>query len=315
MIKQETVLVLGAGASMPFGFPSGWQLVARLCHHVLTAEVGILDQLGFQRAHIEDFRVALLRSGCTSVDLFLEDREDFMDVGKAAIAIALLPAEQTTSLFDKLSETCWAKQQGMVAEDKQDSNWYQSLWSILTEECTFDAFDKNNLSIVTFNYDRSLEHYLFTAMKNKYNKTDEECAKKLKETLIVHVYGSLGLLPWQVDDNSSTASVVPYDPKVEPGLVKQAADSIQIMRESDTDSPLFQKARKMITRVHGLYFLRLGPNLLKKKEKKMGTVFGLRYARARELRQHGIVAADSAANFRASKVYEFLHDNVDFNEL
>lgn len=326
MIKRTTVLVLGAGASIPFGFPSGWGLLVRLCRDVLRNPdtFGILNTLGFERAHITDFLEALQKSGCPSVDTFLEDRNDFMDVGKAAIALALLPIEVTSSLFDKFIEASWAQQQRIDTEGKEKDSWYQYLWGQLTEECTFDALDKNKLSVITFNYDRSLEHYLFTAMKNKYNKTDEECAKKLKQIHIVHVYGSLGLLPWQVDNNSPADSIVPYDAKVEPQTVKRAADSIQIMHESDMGSPLFDKARGLISNAYRLFFLgfgyhptnvkRLSTQLLKEKERIKGTSMGLSFARRVQLSRLGIQNVNFRLDLPNKTVYRFLYDDVNFNE-
>ena len=54
-----------------------------------------------------------------------------------------------------------------------------------------------NVAFITFNYDRSLEFFLLTTLKNRYQKTEQECAAKLKNIPIVHLYGKLALLPWE----------------------------------------------------------------------------------------------------------------------
>ena len=59
-------------------------------------------------------------------------------------------------------------------------------------DSTFEEFGNNKLSIVTFNYDRSLEHYLLNSLMTLHGKTRDECAQALKKIPIVHVYGQLG---------------------------------------------------------------------------------------------------------------------------
>ena len=56
---------------------------------------------------------------------------------------------------------------------------------------------ENKLSIITFNYDRTLEHFLFTSLKHSYNKSDDEIAQAFSNIPIIHVHGWLGELPWQ----------------------------------------------------------------------------------------------------------------------
>ena len=73
---------------------------------------------------------------------------------------------------------------------------------------SFDDFEKN-LSIITFNYDRSLEFYLYTALKHKFpGKKEEEYKNKLDSITIIHIYGKLGYLPWESKEDKKT---VPYN--------------------------------------------------------------------------------------------------------
>ncbi len=48
------------------------------------------------------------------------------------------------------------------------------------------------MSIITFNYHRSIEHYLLNSLSSWHGRPLEECEKKLAEIPIVHVYGQLG---------------------------------------------------------------------------------------------------------------------------
>lgn len=160
MKKIETVLVLGAGASAPFGFPTGQALKDRICSMTLgqAKSVKLLRTLGFEGNIITDFMVALRESGRPSVDAFLEYRGDFVDIGKAAIACELLPFEKTGRLFGD-----WIKKR--ANPDNKEGNWYDYLFEVFADGVSFDTFDRNKLSIITFNYDRSIEHYLFTCLK------------------------------------------------------------------------------------------------------------------------------------------------------
>jgi hypothetical protein len=66
----------------------------------------------------------------------------------------------------------------------------------------FRGFVRNQLRIVTFNYDRSLEHYLFQAVRAAYGSPREECARQIGQIPIVHIYGTLGPLSWQQNDQA-----------------------------------------------------------------------------------------------------------------
>jgi len=62
-------------------------------------------------------------------------------------------------------------------------NWLDYLRNEL--DATFDDFGKNKLSIITFNYDRTVEQYLFTVLKNTYGRSDGECVEQLNKIVMV----------------------------------------------------------------------------------------------------------------------------------
>jgi hypothetical protein len=175
MIKIPTVFIVGAGASKPYGFPIGRELVTLICNNLINDQSRYFKQLydleRYNRSDILGFRNQLLYSGKGSVDAFLEHRKDCIQIGKYAIAQVLIEFEDSQQLFVK-------------------GDWYQYLYEKLNT--SFEEFDQNKIGIITFNYDRSIEHYLFTALKNSYGKSDEECASKNKNIPIIHVHGQLG---------------------------------------------------------------------------------------------------------------------------
>ena len=93
MIKDKTVLVLGAGASFPYGLPLGRELVKKIV-------VGIgADGLGANNLLFKHIRAnypnqwrtfidRLVYSDCDSIDAFLEKEEnkDLLQIGKESIA-------------------------------------------------------------------------------------------------------------------------------------------------------------------------------------------------------------------------------------
>ncbi len=117
---------------------------------------------------------------------------------------------------------------------------------------TFEQINFADLAIITFNYDRSLEFYLHTALRNSYGKTDKEVADKLDELRLIHVHGSLGRLPWQPDIASA---IVPFGSCAN---VYEATKSLKILHETTDESPEFEEARNLIRQAQHVYFLGFG---------------------------------------------------------
>lgn len=212
MITIPTLLVLGAGASYPYGFPTADELKNLICvtfSRPREAPDEILAPKFFE------FREAFLRSGQSSVDAFLERRPGFLDVGKLAIAYCLIPYENESNLyFSSKGDPPF-----------RGGNWYQYLSGKLLDT-PFERFGENKLSIITFNYDRSLEHYLFNALQNSYGKPFGKCAEMLGRIPIIHVYGQLGKQPYPKSECR------PYRPDRSPfAAVVQAAEGITLVHK------------------------------------------------------------------------------------
>ena len=194
MITSPTVLVLGAGASMCFKFPSGQKLKQNILSNYNQYDL-LIGQLGYTDRNTQEFVDALRASGRTSVDAFLEHRPDLVDIGKIEIALDLMTHEKYTLLFEA------------------ENNWYDYLFQQM--DCEFTDFPKNKITFITFNYDRTLEFYLFNALINSYGKKEAEVAEILNQIPIIHVHGKLGNLPWQ-DPNGrpySDTVIIDYQKK------------------------------------------------------------------------------------------------------
>lgn len=232
MITKETVLVLGAGASAPYGFPVG----SRLLELIQGMTPDVANQLPAPPgAHIPPgepggFISSLRTAHPTSIDGFLAHRPDLEEPGKAAIATILLPYERKK----------YFPAQG------QTDHWYRLLLQAM--DCPWERFQENKLSVVTFNYDRSLEYFLMNAVREKYGRKPEEVRQKLATIPIVHVYGSLGSLDEGAQD------YVPYGAE-DPRFVRIAARHIQVMNERRDSSDSFDLARRLISDCDALCFL------------------------------------------------------------
>jgi hypothetical protein len=298
MITKPTVLILGAGASMPYGFPSGGKLREIILDnlqldHPPREWISTLLKLGITVDCIRTFQYDLHHSDSSSVDAFIEYRPEFLEIGKLAITFSLIPFEEEQQLFDK---------------KKGEESWYKYLFGKLN--APFDSFDKNKLSIITFNYDRSIEHYIFKAMKSRYGKSGEECKRKLDNIPIIHVHGRLGALPWQ---DEAGRAYLPRPDLLELGEIKSVSEQIDVISENKDTSPEFDHAFKLMKDAERIYFLGFGyheMNLRRLKIDKLnkdwlrGTSYGLGLAETRVINDKWrITLPDSHL-----KVLEFLRN-------
>ena len=208
MIETPTVLILGAGASQPYEFPSGQELIKKIIEITLDPNSELFHNLlstGFYKEDfIQSFGGILRFAKPPSIDLFLKENEQFAEIGKLSIAAALLPCENYDHL---ISET-------------YDDGWYEYIYHRLLRECTFNNFTKNKLDIITFNYDRSLEVFLWTVFLGFYKQSEENALRILKHINIIHVYGSLGPLSWQTDNADA---VIDYNGRVNTDCLQKCA--------------------------------------------------------------------------------------------
>jgi SIR2-like domain len=232
-IKRPTVLVLGAGASIDYDFPSGDELLAEIY-------LQCLNESGLFRGFIDSEERTFLRNliditPTRSIDALLERHPDAIRIGKRAIALTLLPRESLERLYDVT---------------KRAQSWYQYLWDCIQTPSFDDLIHQNNLSIVTYNYDRSLDYYLRISMKSSYNKSDEEIEQVMSQIPLIHLHGQLGTLdeiPYGTDIEKMTADDFP-----------KAFDGIKIIHEADPNAEAFFRAKTCLKSAMQIIFLGFG---------------------------------------------------------
>ena len=244
MIKTRTVFILGAGASKPYSFPTGRELVDRILHGLDRRErlYNLLTPLpcSFSQQHLERFRTELYNSRRSSVDAFLENRPEFVDVGKAAIAIELMPLEIDHNL--------------LAAERAHD--WYSYLFDQMMKE----HFTGNHLDVITFNFDRSFERALFHTLQAAYGLDAVACSTMCHKVQVLHFHGDLGEPSWFVDSagprhGSRDYGCEPHFPDRD--LIKWGASRIRLGSEGAIESTM-EDAHVLLARAQRVCFIGFG---------------------------------------------------------
>lgn len=193
MIRKKTVFVLGAGASKPFGFPTGPELRSRLCyelHQTSSATRTTLLKSGHSEEEISRFTKAFERSGFPSIDRFLATRhKDFEQIGKLALAACIARHHDENKLY--------RLRLGDGDTRFGTSDWYGHLWGLMTEgaEDASQAQRENKVAFITFNYDLSLERFLFNGFLHGFGLDMSSAQKYTAGIPIHHVYGHLAAAP------------------------------------------------------------------------------------------------------------------------
>jgi len=241
---KRTVFILGAGASAVFDFPVGKALCQQVCNNLHSSSKSDLMKEfrecgSFANEDIDNFCTQLRNSGQFSVDAFLEHRTEFLNLGKAAIAFMLVRHE----ISDKV-----------ISLD--GDNWLSYMFNYGIDVHALANMHEIPISFVTFNYDRSLEHYLHTIIQNRYRKTSAESASIMERIPIIHLHGRLGYLPWQNDIDSR-----PFEPLVNHEVLNTCIKSIKVVHEDsskDGRDADFREAQRLLGLAEYVYFLGFG---------------------------------------------------------
>jgi len=233
MITKPTTLILGAGASCDYDFPTGQALRERIINKIISNNWdSYFEYFGIKRDRTIRFAMEFKRSAIKSIDAFIEKRPEFLDIGKISIALALIPDEKENILYDT-------------------NKWYGYLQNILLANCPkIDNFKSNELFIVTFNYDRSLDHFLIESLKYSFHAEENKCLEALEGILPMHVYGQLGKLPCQ---SESSRSYIPNLVNID-----IAFNGIQLMVERESQPAIIQNIHKSLWASDRIYFLGFG---------------------------------------------------------
>lgn len=215
MIRSKTTLIVGAGASCELQLPSNDELLIRIGQSFdfsrfgtdLQTKDSVLLAQYIQKMsgrlgkndkdiHAAAERIRIASKLTRSIDSLLDQHDTdqlITAAGKIAIVHFISQAEAKSIL----------RLEPRIAGDlpiQGTDTWLYQLGQLITSGVPRSQVEKclDELSIINFNYDRSVEHFLPHAMVMAFGMQLKEAqaivAAKLR---IIHPYGTIGRLPWQ----------------------------------------------------------------------------------------------------------------------
>lgn len=273
MIRVPTVFVIGAGASRELNFPIGSDLLKQISQtldirfnynemesgdtRVLAAFEELSKTSDGRRGDVNPYLHAgwLIRDAAQlglSIDNVINQIDQNLLVpicGKIAIARQLLLAEKSS----------------VIAVDRDNPSnfplssiretWLGRFAQIVSQDVRTSELKKifENVSIISFNYDRSIRRSLPAALMSQFAIDEIEAQSLTKMLRIFHPYGSLGPLPWEV----SYPDGVGYgDANV--SSLTTVAQSLRTFTEQIEDSSELAEMRDALSKAERIIFLGFG---------------------------------------------------------
>ena len=266
MLESKTMFVVGAGASNEVNLPVGSTLRKIIYDKVdfRADDVGRRDPLHGDNKLFEWIRrhygnsannyfnaCGRIRAGIltsASIDDFLDvhrDDREMMECGKVAIAHAILEAEKSSHLSYDAQNAY-----NTIDFSRLEKTWYMGFFRLLHEGLSkadrHDIF--KNATVISFNYDRCIEHFLVHALAAHYLIDRQEARELVRQLPIYHPFGSVG------DYLGSTREQVQF------GLadireLNQITKNIKTYTERITDDESLAQMRSAVTNAHVVVFL------------------------------------------------------------
>lgn len=254
MFAPGTVIVLGAGASLEANFPLGSGLIDQIRANLentlrrsdeFSHDIMLLMQAlnGFSRPIISEILLGLKHAN--SIDSYLFSRSDSPDIvriGKICIAHALLNAEKNSYCYYDFRD------EKMADENKMHHTHYETLFRIAKDGIDKSSIDKLfcEFTVINFNYDRSLKHYLMKATKEAFGISSADSANCVKRLKILQPYGGLGLLPWEGGPNTPYGTMNLDIGSVSNNIYTFSEDHSKILDLHDEVKTVIGNAKKLI---------------------------------------------------------------------
>lgn len=264
MFKRKTVFVVGAGGSKEIGLPTGAELRAKIAN-VLSSSVNGFNRTELSGALVEIYNqrseslnidrylkaaksISRAMFGALSIDNFLathQDDEDILLMGKLAIASAILEAEGGSDIKTDSNDE--------IIFQNTENYWMNTFCKLMSEEVVRGDFATlfHDVSIITFNYDRCIEHFLPHYLKT-YFLIDDVQANKLASTLnVIHPYGRVGGYP----NRGGSAPTIPFGSFRNPQHLATAAKQIQTFGERMVEDVTVKKMKYLMNEAEHIVFL------------------------------------------------------------
>jgi len=316
--RKSLVVVVGAGASHEVGLPLGTKLKGKIADALnfhfddfgrrKEGSPGIYGALTTAlQETAEDFgdinslvaaarEISAAMPQARSIDDFLDSRRGNRAIelcGKLAIVECILGEEATSHLWVDPRNTY-----NTIDFAKTSETWLPSFFQLLRESCrSEDLADRfKRVAVVSFNYDRSLEHYLYFALRNYYNMPVRDAGKLAASLEIYHPYGRVGALP-----SMEQPPLVSFGGKLrETGYLRVAKQIKPFTEGMDPEDSNIKRIRTVVAGAKQLVFLGFAFHPLNLKllfsqeplkeklvptfERVFGTAYGMSASDAKDIR-------------------------------
>jgi hypothetical protein len=291
VIRNKTVFVLGAGFSAEVGFPMGTELkrqirelantinsngIAEASHQAIYE--ALAQDIGRLRETMQTLASALdLHPSIDALVHHFEGDPDIALVARMAIADSILRAEGSVDWGKTVRN---GQRQLAPLHDVSDSalaSLFNHMLYGVTRSNLHRALDY--VSFVNFNYDRSLEHYFFNALKQRSRLDDDTAARFVREMRVWRPYGSLGRLSLRPEE--ARPHCIEFGARHAP--LEHIAWGIRTYSEA-AEADVLEEARAAIANAERVVFLGCAYHdqnldLLRSEERKRGAsyIFGTIY--------------------------------------
>jgi hypothetical protein len=266
MFLQPIVFVVGAGASAEFDLPLGFQLKSsiKLALSFAKGAVGSGDRSMFEmlgnrfgqeaaKYHEAAMELAARIDEFESIDEALHwftTRPEIVLLGRGEIVRQILSAERRSKLFNAENPT-------LIRANRYDDTWLPYFLSMAMGSQTREqaaAMPFQNIIVVNFNYDRTIEHFLFSRLQTNFGLTDTEVKEAIASLNVIRPYGSVGPLPWQ------NGTAVPFGDVITTDHEKlfTLAGNVRTYTEQHLSSDLQPQVRSAVESARLVVFLGFG---------------------------------------------------------
>lgn len=270
MLKSKTLLIVGAGASKEAALPIGIELMPAIlksvkiefqAHWSPKMEDELRRALKVQettrnrdlnneihhyanayRAMAEGLKLSI------SIDNYLDAHRDdhyIQVLGKIGIVMAILQAESRSHLSINDKNECDVS--------RVSQTWYAELFKIMNEGVPSTSLDRffSKLEIISFNYDRCIEHFFERALRSYYGVDADKAAGVASKLRIYHPYGRVGALPWQMPNQSTQFGSM----EAHAAEIIRLAAQIKTFTERQDDDELVRRMKQAVESAETIVFL------------------------------------------------------------
>lgn len=276
MSDKKILFVIGAGASSEARMPTGYGLRKNIIDlldmqlneimHDISGDAFITQAI---KLHLKKqdvlmasikyyYRAAhLIRNAmpqAISIDNFLDVHKGDEKIelcGKLAIVRSILNAEEDSLLYFYGVDGSLGCQP--IDFEILESTWYNRFMQLITENCPFVDLENRlkSITLIIFNYDRCVEHFLYYSFQNFYGIDKVKAAELVNKINIYHPYGIVGHLPWQKKEGSVAFGGLPNA-----NIILDLAGQIKTFTEgTDPSSSEIKEIRQKIIEADQVVFL------------------------------------------------------------